>query len=106
MLIFAAGCSVRSDFTALSSKNVNLSDIKVNKSLSKGSTQGSDCLHIITFIPTGGPPSLDEAIDKALEAKQSDILLDAVVDHDWFYIPYIYGQECWKVRGTAYETYK
>ena len=100
------GCATRSDFTAISGKNVNLSNIKVDKSMAKGHTSGEDCLHIIIFIPTSGPPTLDEALDRALEPKQANLLLDAVVRHQWFYIPLIYGQECWKAEGVAYDTFK
>jgi hypothetical protein len=51
-LSLITGCSVRCDFTALSSKNVNLASIKVDKSQSKGKVYGEDCAHIIVFIPT------------------------------------------------------
>lgn len=98
------GCGIRGDFTAISTKNINVSNIKLDKSRNKGRSVGEDCTHIITFIPTGGDPTLDEAIDKALEAKQANLLLDAVVNYDWFYIPYIYGQFCWKAEGVAYDT--
>lgn len=101
-----AACATRSDFTAISGKNVNLSNIKVDRKLAKGNTSGEDCQHIIFFIPTGGPATLDEALDSALEAKQSNLMLDAVVKHNWFYIPYIYGQNCWQVEGVAYDTFK
>jgi len=105
-LFTLAGCATRSDFTAISGKNVNLSNIKVDKTMAKGRTTGEDCQHIVIFIPTSGPPTLDEALDRALEAKQANLLLDAVVRHNWFYIPYIYGQECWKAEGVAYDTFK
>jgi len=105
-LSLVSGCATRSDFTAISGKNVNLSSVKVDKSQAKGRTTGEDCQHIVIFIPTSGPPTLDEALDHALEAKQANLLVDAVVKHNWFYIPYIYGQECWKAEGVAYDTYK
>jgi len=101
-----AACATRSDFTAISGKNVNLSNIKVDRKLAKGNTSGEDCQQIIIFIPTGGPATLDEALDRALEAKQSNLMLDAVVKHSWFYIPYIYGQDCWQAEGVAYDTFK
>lgn len=100
-----AGCATRSDFTAISGKNVNLSDIKVNKSMQKGRTTGEDCQHVILIIPTSGPPTLDEALDRALEPKQANLLLDAVVKHSWFSI-LVYAQDCWKVEGVAYDTFK
>ena len=99
------GCATRSDFTAISGKNVNLSNIKVDKSMAKGRTTGEDCQHVIVIIPTSGPPTLDEAMDRALEAKQANLLLDAVVRHNWFSI-LVYAQECWKVEGVAYDTFK
>jgi len=70
-----SGCATRSDFTAISSKNVNLSNIQIDRSRLKGRTVGKDCQHIIILFPTGGPPTLDEALDNALEAKQANLLL-------------------------------
>jgi hypothetical protein len=105
-VIVVSGCATRSDFTAISSKNLNLSDVQIDRTRLKGRTSGEDCTHIIIFIPTGGPPTLDEALDRALEPKNANLLLDAVVDWNSFYIPYIYGQTCWNVEGDAYDTYQ
>lgn len=106
MILTIAGCATRSDFTAISSKNVNLSNMQIDRAKSKGRTSGEDCQHIIILFPTGGPPTLDEALDRALEAKRANILTDAVVEFNSFYIPYIYGQTCWKVEGDAYDTFE
>jgi hypothetical protein len=106
ILLVLGGCASRGDFTALSGKNVNLSNLKVDKTMSKGRTSGEDCTHIIIFIPTSGPPTLEEALDQALEAKQANLLLDAVVKWHTFYIPLIYGQTCWHVEGMSYDTFK
>ena len=105
-LVTIWGCATRSDLTAVSSKNVNLSNMQIDRAKSKGRTSGEDCQHIIIVFPTGGPPTLDEALDIALEAKQANLLLDAVVNWNYYYIPYIYGQQCWKVEGDAYDTYE
>ena len=105
-LLLISGCASRSDFTAISGKNVNLSTLKIDPKKNKGRTQGEDCQRIIIFIPTSGPPTLDEALDRALEAKRANLMLDAVVDWHSFYIPYIYGETCWKVEGDAYDTYE
>ena len=99
------GCATRGDFTAISSKNVNLSNIKIDRANSKGRQTGEDCIHVIIFFPTGGPPSLKEALDRSLDPTRSNILLDAVVRHHSFYVPLIYGQECWSVEGDAYDTF-
>ena len=101
-----SGCASRSDFTAISSKNVNLSSIQIDHSKTKGKTTGEDCQHVIILFPTSGDATLDEALDKALEAKQANLLLDAVVNWNSFYIPLIYGQTCWNIEGDAYDTYK
>lgn len=106
LLLTLSGCVTRSDFSAISSKNVNLSDITIDHTKSKGRTSGEDCQHIIILFPTGGPPTIDEALDRALEPKQANILLDAVVEYHYFFIPYIYGQACWKAEGDAYDTYE
>jgi len=100
------GCTMHSDFTALSSKNVNLTGIAIKKENSKGISSGKDCQHIISFIPTSGPPTLDEAIDRALEPMRANLMLDAQVDWVSFYIPYVYGQTCWKVKGEVYDSYE
>lgn len=103
------GCatSSRSDFTALSSKNINLANVKANKSMVKGNTKGEDCQHTVLFIPLSGPATLDEALDRALELRSGNLLLNGVVEHSWYYVflPF-YGRDCWKVSGVAYDTYK
>jgi hypothetical protein len=103
------GCatSIRSDFTSLSGKNINLNNVKATREMVKGNTTGMDCQHTVLLVTFSGLASLNEAIDKALEPKQANLLLNAVVEHSWYYIfmP-IYGQSCWKVSGVAYDTYK
>lgn len=106
VVIVLSGCATRSDFTAISSKNVNLSNLQIDRTKLKGRTMGEDCQDIIILFPTGGPPTLDEALDRALEAKNATLLFDAVVNFHHFYIPYLYGQTCWKVEGDAYDTYE
>ena len=105
-LALGACVSSRSDFSAISGKNVNLSNFRIDRSKSKGRVSGSDCTQVILIIPNGSPPTLDEALDRALEPKRANLLLDAVVEYSSYYIPYIYGETCWKVEGEAYDTYE
>jgi hypothetical protein len=105
-LLAASGCSSRSDLTAVSSKNVSLNPLRVDPAQSKGRTRGEDCVHIIIIIPTGGVPTIDEAIDRALEPKGANLLTDAVVTWTSWYIPYIYGLTCWTVEGDAHDTFQ
>ncbi len=106
LLGLASGCATRSDMTAISSKNVNLQSLSLDPAKSKGRTSGEDCVHIIIVFPTGGPPTIDEAIDRALEAKGANMLTDAVVTWSYFYIPYVYGRTCWRAEGDAYDTFQ
>lgn len=104
-----SGCATatRSDFTVLSKKNVNSVNIKVSRDMMKGNTRGEDCQHIVFGIPFSGPATFDEALDRSLESQHGNILLNAIVEHSWYYIfvP-IYGRDCWKIEGVAYDTYK
>lgn len=101
-----SGCATRSDFSAISSKNINVSNLELKKQDSLGKVSGEDCKHIIIFIPTKLAPSIEEALDNALSVKGGNILLDATAKYHNFYIPYLYGQECWNISGEAYDTYK
>jgi len=104
-LLSLGGCFSRSDLTAISSKNVNLSNMSIDRKNSKGRTTGKACTHTIIVFETAGLPVIDEAVDKALEAKNANVLLDAVAEWHKFYIPLLYGQTCWTVRGDAYDAY-
>jgi hypothetical protein len=103
--IIFSGCASRSDFTAISSKNVNVSNIQIDRAKSKGKATGEDCTVYLFLWPVGGRPTLDEALDNALEPKQANILFDAVANWNIFHL-LIAGQECWKVEGEAYDSYQ
>jgi hypothetical protein len=105
-LVAAAGCATRSDLTAVSTKNVKLDPLRLDPARAKGRVSGEDCTHIIIIIPASGPPTIDEAIDRALESKRANLMTDAVVRWSFFWIPYIYGKECWRAEGEAYDTFE
>jgi hypothetical protein len=102
----SSGCVSTSAFTAVSSKNVNLSNIKLDRTKLKGYGKGEDCTPIIIFIPAGGPPTMKEAMDKAMESTGGNLLLDARVRYSFFWIPFVYGQACWTVEGDVYDSYQ
>ena len=106
LLSLLSGCATRSDLTAISSKNVNLQSLSLDPANAKGRVSGRDCQHIVILFPTGGPATIDEAIDRALESANANILTDAVVNWSFFYIPYIYGRTCWRAEGDAYDTFE
>jgi transposase len=101
------GCMIRDDFTALSTKNVNLSKITLDPSELKGRQRGEECRHVFIVIPdTFHTPSMKGAVDKALEAKDANLLLNPVIEYQLFIFPLIFSRECWIAEGDAYDTYK
>jgi len=94
------GCSTRiTDFTFISSKNIDLSrgaDFK----RSSVRVKGEDTRSIIFLIPAG-EPNAKEAMDKAIESTPGAVgLLDGVINKHYWYIPYIYGEVSYEVEGT------
>ena len=96
------GCVSRlGAFTVLSTKNIDWSRtqeyVRSNKK-----TDGKDICHIIIFIPTKGTVTIEDAVDDAIEKVPGGVaLVDAVVRRKSFYIPYIYGQNGYKVEGSV-----
>ncbi|MGO9243888.1 MAG: hypothetical protein ACLPT4_16280 [Verrucomicrobiia bacterium] len=92
------GCTTRlTDFTVLSTKNVDLSKMaSYTRGISR--VHGEDLITIIIFIPTG-VPNAKEAIDRAIQSVPGAIaLVDGVVYQKawWFLI----GQSGFMVEGT------
>jgi len=99
-----SGCVVRhGDFSVLSDKIVDLRNFDLGSADRVNGVVGKDLAHIIIFIPTG-VPTLEGAIDDALEKGGGDVMTDAVVEMYSWYIPYIYGQQAWQVKGDVVKT--
>jgi hypothetical protein len=100
IFLSVTGCSHRLiDFTIISSKNVDLSQA-ASFQRHQSRVEGEDVKHIIIFIPTG-IPNAKEALDRAIESVPGAIaLVDGVITHHSFYIPYIYGRSWYVVEGT------
>ena len=98
--IAATGCTHRiTDFTFLSTKNVDLSQAA---SFERGTTRatGEDQVYIIVFIPTG-IPNIKEATDRAIESVPGAVgLVDGVVYRKWFVLPLLGGFDKFTVEGT------
>lgn len=96
-----AGCTSRvTDFTIISTKNFDLSRASEFQRADVRA-EGVDTKHIIVFIPTG-VPNAKEAIDRAIEQVPGGVaLLDGVLSVHHFYIPFLYGQSSYIVRGTV-----
>lgn len=100
LVAVVSGCTTRLvDFTILSTKNVDLTRAAT---FERGNSrvEGKDTAYIIIFIPTG-VPNVKEAIDRAIESVPGAVaLVDGVVSSNFFYFPYVYGQETYVVEGT------
>jgi hypothetical protein len=99
------GCTkFHGDYTVLSNRLVRTSEFELSKREKREDVIGEDVAHIIVLIPTKAQVTLEEAIENALDAGGGDVLTDAKV---WFwswYIPYIYGQQGWRVEGDVINT--
>jgi hypothetical protein len=98
-MMLLTGCSVRlGDFTALSTKNIPYRFVK------KGPGQGEDIARIIIIFPTKAAPNIKEATDRAIEQANGDALVNAKVYYRNWYIPYIYGEVGYEVKGDGVST--
>lgn len=58
--------------------------------------------HLIFWVPTDGqPPTLEEVVSEALERGRGDVLLNATVERVAWYVPIVYGEYGWVVRGDV-----
>jgi len=107
ILIMGTGCNHRlGQFTVASSKTIpNLNYKSENKTM----VEGKDCTQIITIIPIGSSDdkiqrAMDSTIEKAnTRGLKGNALIDVRVNSSWFYIPYIYGEDCVHVKGNLVE---
>ena len=99
-----SACSHTEDFTALSTKNVHLAELRIDPKDSKGFVRGDDCKYIVVIVPTG-VPNPKQAVDQALQSNNTQLLLNTRLTYEWFYIPYIFGRSCWTAEGDSYDTF-
>lgn len=100
-LLLSFGCTQRlGDFTFLSSKNLDLSNLDMEASAGAPIVEGKDNKPII-FVFSTGTPSLKEALDRAIESGHGTALSDARITYTEWYIPYIVGNMEFKVRGKV-----
>ena len=105
LLPLLSGCVVRhGDFSVVSNKLVRLSELDLDQADRARGIVGEDKQHIVCIIPIGGVPTLEGAIDDALEKGAGDVVTDAVISAWSWYIPYIYGQSGWAVKGDVVKT--
>ena len=100
-LLFVVGCEQRlGDFTFLSSKNIDLSNLNMEAGADAPIVEGEDSKPIV-IVFGGGPPNLKEAVDRAIESGEGTALSDVSVYYTSWYIPYIVGENKFRVRGKV-----
>lgn len=106
-LLVSGGCTIhQGNFTVASTKVFRVSDFELDKAARVKNVEGRDVAHIICVFPTKGNVSVKEAMDNALEQGNGDMMTDVTIDSWGFYIPYIYGQFGWFVKGDVVKTRK
>ena len=100
-IVLFAGCWNQrvGDFSVISSRNFDLNSDYVL--LEKGVT-GEDTQYIIIFIPTG-QINIENAVDDALKRVDGDVMTNAAIKLQGFYIPYIYGISRYIVEGDVWK---
>ena len=78
-LLFLFGCQQRlGDFTFLSTKNIDLSNLEMDAVEGAPIVEGEDSKPII-FIFSTGTPNLKEAVDRAIESGHGTALSDVSI---------------------------
>ena len=99
----ALGCATRttSHFAALSTERVPFINYET------GDRRVPDVAaeivtHQIFWIPTNTrTPTLEATVDAALQRGGGNVIEDAEVEYWWVWVPFLYGQEGWRVRGDV-----
>ena len=110
LLFGLTGCSHRlGDFSVASSKNVPNMQYTADSSTK---IEGESCTKIIIFFPIGeGDARIQRAMDNAIEnghkkGLKGNLLVNARIDSSFWYIPYVYGEDCVSVKGDLVEVNK
>ena len=96
--LLASACSTRvGDLTFVSTKNIELTDSRIDTSLGVRKT-GKDCKMSFVGIPLG-QPHIKDAIDQAIQAGGGNAMVDEVTRREGW--SFIIGQNCIEVEGTV-----
>jgi hypothetical protein len=102
LVLGTTGCVTRlGDMTVLSTRNVTLSKVDLDRMPQVKGITGRDSKFIILCIPLG-IPHLEDAVDEALNKGGGDVMVDAVVHQEgwWFLV----GQTALTVKGSVVNT--
>ena len=87
-------------FSVISTKNIDWSRASTYTRSTFDKKKGKDLAHIIIFIPTQFNPTIEDAVDQAIEKVPGGVaLVDAVVRYrEWWFL---YGQIGYSIEGTV-----
>jgi hypothetical protein len=103
LAIACSGCATEQlRFAALSSEPVPTLGYPKERLQRVTNVSATVSSQIILWIPTNTrTPTLQDAIDSALERGGGKLLVDVEVRHWWVLVPFLYGEEGWTVTGDV-----
>lgn len=100
-----SGCTTQhGTFTVISNKLVNTKEFDLSRADRAKGVIGTDEAHIIVFVPTKAQITLKGALDDAMAKGKGDVMTDATISFWYWWIPYIYGNTGWEVKGDVVKT--
>lgn len=104
--LMISACTINhGDFTVLSNKIVDTSNFDLENTPRLRNVEGEDITHMIIIFPTG-IPKITGALNDAFSKTDTDVMTNVNLSQTSWYIPYIYGQQGWTVKGDAVKTRK
>jgi len=102
-LAASAGCATtHTHLDALSTKQVPFIGYELEGARRTPDVVAEVRTQTIFWIPTNTEsPTLQDAVDAALKRGGGNVIVDAEVEHWWVFVPFLYGQEGWRVRGDV-----
>lgn len=102
LLATSAGCVTHSHFEALSTESVPLLGYQLEGARRIPNVASEVRTQTFLWIPTSTQsPTLQAAIDGALRRGGGNVMVDVEVEHWWVFVPFLYGQEGWRVQGDV-----
>ena len=102
-VVATAGCTTtRTRLDALSTEQVPFVGYDLEGARRTPDVVAEVMTQTIFWIPTNTEsPTLQDAVDAVLKRGGGNVIVDAEVEHWWVFVPFLYGQEGWRVRGDV-----
>jgi len=89
-------------FSALSTQNASVIGFQITGAPRVEGVEAEALVQFILWIPTDvESPTLQEVVNEALARGNGNLITGATVEHWWWVLPFVYGQEGWRVRGAV-----